>query len=330
MPIIEYARNYAIIRFMKKLIKALSVILINIIILCVLLLLSDFIIWITHPERWSPDFAYYIKNPPVHSYPVEKQFNRIDTKNMGSGSRAPDGLQYTNKPIVIFGCSFAYGLFLQPEATFSHKLSDLLQCPVYNRAISGAGLQHMYRQTTTPVFYKQVPKSDTVIYVMIDDHYRRMFGEPFHIRNNYLYFHYKHVNNKFIYPKYDNVFSNFADSCYTIRLIRKHLQHHYIHNPKNADKITDLAVLYFIKSRKNMEKKWGNHINFNVVLYGDVLYSKKLEKKLIKNNFNVIKTNYLTKEDLKLQGKYVIKGDSHPTEAAWDLLTPLIAEKIRY
>ncbi len=315
---------------MKKIIKILSIVLLNIIIFCGLLFCSDFIIWKTHPEKFSPNFAYYIKNPPVHMYPVEKQFYEIDKNNYGNGGRVPDGLQYKNKPIIIFGCSFAYGLFLPPEATFSHKLSNLLQCPVYNRALSGGGLQHMYRQTTTPLFYRQVPKTDTVIYVMINDHYRRMYGEPFHIRNNYLYFHYKHVNNKFIYPKYDNVFSNFADSCYTIRLIRKHLQHHYINNPKNADKITDLAVLYFIKARRNMEKRWGNHINFNVVLYDFDLYSQKLEKKLIKNNFNVIKTNSLTKEDLTLQGKYAFENDTHPTELAWDLLTPLIAEKIRY
>ena len=50
-----------------------------------------------------------------------------------------------------------------------------------------------------------------------------------------------------------------------------------------------------------------------------------LKTKLEKNGFITITSKDLTNEDLTSE-KYSF--DNHPTEAAWDLLTPLLVEKL--
>ena len=49
--------------------------------------------------------------------------------------------------------------------------------------------------------------------------------------------------------------------------------------------------------------------------------------KLQKNNFKIITTDELTKENLN-DDKYHSPENYHPTEDAWDLITPLFAEKL--
>ena len=94
--------------------------------------------------------------------------------------RKPDGLQYKNKSkhsIVLFGCSYAYGVGLAQNQTFSYKLSQILKTPVYNRALAWGNLQEMWYQVEgSKDFYTQVPKSDTYIYLMMYDHYNRMYS----------------------------------------------------------------------------------------------------------------------------------------------------------
>ena len=101
-----------------------------------------------------------------------------------------------------------------------------------------------------------------------------------------------------------------------------------MHNPKFADKITDEALLYFIETRKNLEKRWQNKINFVVIFYDFWLFHQDtLKEKLEKNDFKVIKIQELTNEDL-FTDKYYSRQTLHPTEATWDLLTPKIIDAL--
>ena len=73
--------------------------------------------------------------------------------------------------------------------------------------------------------------------------------------------------------------------------------------------------------------KWNNKINFYVIFYEDIKYSDMLQNKLKNNNFKVLKTSDLTNEDLD-SPKYKMQDNGHPTEEAWNLLTPLILKNI--
>ena len=84
-----------------------------------------------------------------------------------------------------------------------------------------------------------------------------------------------------------------------------------------------------IETRDKLEKHWNNKINFTVLLYDNIPIKNKkmLREKLEANNFTVIDTSDLTKEDLNSE-KYLMQDNLHPTEAAWDLLTPKIIKTL--
>lgn len=304
----------------------LKKIFINIFVFIACLFITDCFVYILNYEY------NYFHNPFQYNFgQYKKQFDNIKDFFNGEDNRLPDGLQYKNKSkhsIIVFGCSFAFGQYLQPSQTLSAKLSKLLKMPVYNRAVPGGGLQQMYKQSLSEDFYKDVSSSDIVIYVMINDHYRRMFGLPFSIYDDAVYLQYK-IDSRGEFVINDNKFVNFYKSLYIYRFIMSKLVYSYIKNENNAEYLTDIVLKYFVKTRDNLEKHFNRKIKFYIIYYEDVLFQNLLTNKLKKNNFKVILSNELTKVDLNSE-RYKNQENMHPKESAWDLLTPLIAKKLSF
>ena len=325
---------------MKKFLKIFLIIFINIIIVLFLFFVSDVITYFSYLKIFEKDiisishndkycqFGYHSKLP-IYISDLKNFFNGYDNTYMG---RKPDGLEYKNSSgIVIFGGSYAYGLYLNYNQTISYKLAHQLKRTVYNRAISGGGFQHMYFQTVDfgrKDFFNDIPNLDTVIYIMINDHYNRMKQNYFSVLLPYMIHTYSYKNGKF--KLNDNKIINFLKSSYTVKNLSILYLRSYFNNPKNAEKITDMTVKYFEETKNALEKHYGKKIKFYVILYEtlNVPYKNLLTKKLEDKGFIVISTKELTNEDLT-QPKYLMKDNNHPKEAAWDLLTPLIAEKIK-
>lgn len=275
-------------------------------------------------EHKKLPFSYSAK--PLYWYDINTYYSGKDNDNVAG--RKPDGLEYKTTPITIFGCSYAHGQYLNHKQTFSYKLAHMLKRPVYNRAVPAKGLAKMYYQSENEAFYRDVPKSDLVIYVMLDDHYRRMKSSYLDIQEVYMHVTYKKVGDKLIINDYKNPIICFLHSTYIAKYINSKLVNHYINNPQNADKLTDEALLYFIETRKNLEEKWNTKVDFVVIYYNHWLrYGDLLREKLEANGFKVINTNELTNENL-FTNKYYSPTTLHPTEDAWDLLTPKIVEKL--
>ncbi len=244
-------------------------------------------------------------------------------------------------PIILFGCSFAHGLYLDTNQTFSYKLSSTLKRPVYNRALPGNGLQGMLFQTESSndaddinnIFYKFVPPADTVIYIMIDDHYRRMLVDFFDYQCKDINLRYILNKNQLKLINNDLNLISYLKSPYIIRFLNHQYIQNYINNRKNADKLTDLVLLHFIETRNNLQKKWTNksnkELNFIIIFYSyeEIPYKELLRQKLEKNNFTVIDTDEITQEDLFSEQYNMHEKDYHPNENAWDLLVPLIIKK---
>lgn len=315
--------------------KIFKIVLFNIILLFLITFVSDLIIYKkyaadfykTHPRIYKINKFKYMPYLPDYILNLKDFFNGAN--NIYAG-RVPDGIKYKNKkPIVIFGCSYAFGQHLNQEQIFSAKLSNLLKKPVYNRAMSGGSFQNMYMQTISPIFYEDVPKTDTVIYVMISDHYRRILIRYFDILDIHILPHFSQKNNKLYQYNYKNNLLNFIYSLYTVKYFNHINAEKFINNPKNADKLTDLSVLYFTESKKELEKHWNNKVNFYIILYEDweIAYKDKLTKKLENEGFTVISTKDLTDEDLRIE-KWQFQDNHHPTEAAWNMLTPKIIERL--
>ena len=295
-------------------------IIVYILIFIILFFLLDFIIYLKENSKneWKLNYAYVFKNPKIYS-------NNINDYNKEIYFASSN--QKNKSPIILFGCSYAYGYNLEYNQKFGYKLSRILNRNIYNRALSASNYSFMYWQTTQDGFYKQVPPSKDVIYIFMFDHFRRSYIYTFNLFLKEFYIHYSIKDNELIFDKYENPFKNFIMSLYIVKL-----------SYKNYNTVTDDALLYFIKSRENLEKHWKNElgkINFTVILYDTAweppfynFYKEALRKKLKEKGFNVISTDELTNEDLT-QPKYLMHNNWHPTEAAWDLLTPLIAEKIK-
>ena len=250
--------------------------------------------------------------------------------------RKPDGLQYKNKSkhsIVLFGCSYAYGVGLAQNQTFSYKLSQILKTPVYNRALAWGNLQEMWYQVAgegSKDFYTQVPKSDTYIYLMMYDHYNRMYSF-FTVYTYRQYLNYIDYNGNLKTQLQSSLSDNILSISYTYRHIKNLITYKYLQNPKNKDEIINRAVKYIVNSKKELENQNGKDIKFIVIFYDniDIKYEKELIEQLHKNNIHTIRTKDLTKENLK-NIKYTISNkDKHPNENAWNLLTPLIAREIQ-
>ncbi len=238
------------------------------------------------------------------------------------------GNEYKNNPITVFGCSFAYGQYLKNNQIFSYKLSKMVKHPVYNRAFPGKGLSNMYFQVSDEKFYEIVPQSDYIIYIMIDDHYRRALSincAPFEYWQMYNY-KYDKKQDKLILTNF-LPFNRILYNSYLYRLIKAFQINKYINNPKNADNLTDFVLAHFVKSREELEKHWNKKVNFIVILYEGVKYSDLLREKLGQNGFVVVNVPSLTNENLD-EPQYKMQDNWHPTEAAWDLLTPLIVEDL--
>lgn len=305
------------------------IIIINLLSIVVLLLVAEAVIYKHSNKIYQTRFKTEAKLPLSYSTKATYSYD-INTFYTGApdnfSGRKPDGLEYKTNPITVFGCSYAHGQHLNYNQTFSYKLSKLLKRPVYNRAVPAKGLAKMYYQSEHETFYKDVPKSDLVIYIMLDDHYRRMKSNFLDTTEINKHRTYKKVNNELILNDNKNPLLCLLHSTYTHKAATSMFVEHYINNPKNADKLTDEAALYFIKTRENLEKKWGTKVNFVVIYYNHWLrHGDLLRKKLEENNFIVINSNQLTNENL-FTDKYFSKETLHPTEDVWDLLTPKIVD----
>ena len=313
--------------------KKLSILICNIILIIGVLGLSEILVYKYQAK------IFYNNHPQI--YPINKYSYEIfypeyitDLKNYYNGKnnlfygRKPDGTEYKNKiPITVFGCSYAFGQHLNYNQTLSYKLAHKLKRPVHNRGISGGSFQHMYMQVTNNSFWEDIPDSDTVIYVMISDHYRRTMLNYFDILDHHVLPHYTKKGNKLVKDNYNNQLLNFINSLYTVKAINHLYADNYIKRKFFADKITDNALFFFTETRKELQKHWKKDFKFIVILYEDwdIPHKDLMVKKLKENGFIVLSTKNLTTENLKDE-KYMMLDNHHPKEAAWDLLVPQIIE----
>lgn len=328
--------------------KIISIILTNIFVILFAILILDLITYTIHYKKETDEkifslskmitnYRYRIFNPPIYLKDTKSYFHDNEKKFLNSGKK-PYGLEYNDTPITIFGCSFAYGQGLKDEDTFAYKLSHILKRPIYNRAVTAGSPQIMYHQVLQQDFYDDVPYSDTVIYIMIDDHYRRMITDSFDITTKYLYLKYSLKNNELVPDDYNNTFLNLVKSIYTLRFINQQIYRHKLYfSNKDAEKLTDLFLAYCIKTREKLELYHNKKINFVFIIYdwsydwlfnwSVIPYRDLLINKLEKNGFTVIYTQKLTKEPLNNE-KYM-NPDKHPNAKAWELLTPIIVKELQ-
>ena len=296
--------------------------LINISLLFIIILAIEGIIW--HQENQTlrrlgdlkPNDKNIAFHPGIDDYwTTNPQFNY---------GRKPEGLQYSKKPIVIFGCSFAYGYNLQNEETFSYKLSHLAKVPVYNRACSGWSIQHMLHQTRQDSFYDLIPEPQYAIYLYIPDHINRLYYHSFILFDTLIEkynLRYKEENGKLEEIKHDNFLLNQIQRLYLYNKINQY----YIIKTQKTHKHYDFALKHFTEARADMQKHWEN-TKYVVIFYTTYPNDNYLKDKLKENGFIVIDADEITGKNL-LDSEYM-RSDHHPKEEAWNIVTPKLIKEL--
>jgi hypothetical protein len=273
--------------------------------------------------RLTPDF--------LKTYTWEENYRRI--VNDENEMRKPEGLNYSSKaPIIIFGCSFAFGDALEKNQTLSYKLAKYLHRPVYNRASCSWGLQQMLYQLKNGDVFKLCKKApDTVLYVFMEQHIGRMYKSTYTFPfNNLLFLRYKYDDKLQDFVEIKPLIP-FFDRTAIATSINEYNEIHNWSEYKNFDKNFDLMKKYFEKSREEMQKVWGKNFKFVILKYDEGDNSKYISserwKELEDEGFIVLNTTDLVGRVLN-QTEDLAFDNFHPAEKVWDMLIPKIVKEI--
>ena len=146
-----------------------------------------------------------------------------------------------------------------------------------------------------------------------------MLHEDFNLR-------YKEVNGELQEIRDENIFAKTLKRLYISNLIYNFWLENIFLHPANYKKYFDFELKHFIESKKEFEKHWPN-AKYVIIFYERMRNDFELKQKLSEAGFTVINAYDLTNEDIRNDKKYM-QDNFHPTGEAWDLLTPLIIEKL--
>lgn len=266
-------------------------------------------------------------------------FNEKYKDGMHSDFRKSNIINNTKKPsIIVFGCSFAYGSLLNDNQTFSSKLSSYSKRNVYNRALDGCGIQHMYYLLQDEKFFEHIsPNPDYVIYVYIENQLERLNATifPHSVLTNGANIRYGILNDKLVLKK-ENLLIKKSFIYRKLVILNDKKRDNRKNIIKNSN--FELANKLFLESKKILEEKYPN-IKFVILKY-DYNYSYiidnyqdfDLEKadmwnELAKEGFIVLNTKDIIGEKFNIE--YTVNDRYHPNEKAWDLLVPKLVERLK-
>ncbi len=240
----------------------------------------------------------------------------------------------TLPPIIIFGCSFAFGTFLNDNQTFTYKLTKLTKRNTYNKALEACGIQHMFYFLSNEKFYNDFSSNppEYVIYVYIPSHLQRLnsniFPESLSLNGKLLL--YKLKDNDLKMEKNTSIlFKSFLIKKIFYLIDEKNNQATLENNYKKFI----LANELFKQSKKKLEEHYPN-IKFVILKYNvenecDLKYEMPFMWDVLKKEgFIIINSEDLIGRKFKDFSEDSTYDGYHPSEKAWDLLIPQLVKKL--
>ncbi|MGN0015531.1 MAG: hypothetical protein ACI37T_08965 [Candidatus Gastranaerophilaceae bacterium] len=243
--------------------------------------------------------------------------NAFNNESCPFGQNA--GENFKTAPIIIFGDSCAYGLFLNKEDNFSGQLSQFLKRPVYNRAWWGWSVQQTYYFLMNEDFYKeykQEPKA--VIFVYTPDIFEKMYAPELSAGLRYTVMGDNIIRNSMIYNWLN--FSYLFEKIFTV---------YGVIRSKFFDSAFNDFKLYLVKGKQNADKHWKN-TSFYIIKITDIFDEDNPEKwkELEKEGFKIIEGKDLMGDNYTKKLKYwKNKDDDHPTRLFWEDFIPKFVSK---
>lgn len=297
---------------MNKIKKYLKIILINILLTILVVVFFDLILYISV-------LAQNKKYEPHNLLRYNFTINNIQNEEI-LPYRTPCGLNYNKKPILIYGCSYAYGYKLKEEEHIGYLLSKLTKRPVYNFAVIAAGLQHnLYLLQNQQ---KIEPEPEYIIYLYIQDHIRRMYMGT-NVINSYKFFEYKNKKGKFQTEKgLVNYLKNTVIYQYIVRC--------FIFHKINDDENFNLLKTYLKEMKQEINIKYPNS-KFIFIIYdkkNDIALklTKEKQKEIQDLGIKVIDLDDIFGDKLYKPEYTISETDAHPNAKAWKLIAPQLVK----
>lgn len=286
--------------------KKLKIVVINVLLIVLVLALVEcisFKILQSKDKNFHYIFSEHRFDDNYNAGDFHRQFRPVEIKNNKKGS------------IILFGCCMTYGVGINDNSqTISHIMANLTGRTVYNRAIPGWGLQHMYYQLTDPRFPSEIKvKPEYIIYTIIKDHYRRLFSNS--SANEPYYLTYSVKNNKLV--KNPDSFLNRSLFVYLLKEL--YCEHHY------DSKLVDF---YILESQKAAKKLYPN-VKF-VVLNLDDIKELNDDKLLRDNGIQVVNVPKVSEtKTIHELPEYWGDNSGHPSGKYWELVLPKVIKEIK-
>ena len=307
-------------------------ILINLLLLMLMFSISEFYFWNKQNENFDvklPFFKMKLKDS-VSCYPAGRFGSFKET--------------YSQKaPILLLGCSYAYGEFISLEDNFASKLTNLSGRWVYNFGEPGQGpiysLLSLELEKKEPLI---TVEPEYVIYLYMFHHPNRWYFTQ--------YYDYYRKQNWIPFQKH-----SVLDNFYTFRYFRNMDIDKYFHEDENLEKRMDL-FFKMMNEIKNKSKELYPDSKFVFLIYSDVNKdlceglmnsvkkdSQDIEKmfeimnsKQFKHRLEAMDMQVITTEEL-INRKMVKQSDRaendphypHPSASAWDEVIPKLIKKLK-
>ena len=252
----------------------------------------------------------------MHSY---QDFYRYFKKNL---IRPIENKNSELNPILIFGCSYAYGQNIKEDETFSHHIAKYVKNPVYNFASGGWSIANTLYQTQKEPMLQQLKKEPVyVIYVYTPVQFHRMYLHVYDSGDNHLTVHYDYKNGKLkeINP------SLALYSFYSVKKIDNAIAM-YKMNSGNYIKNQEILTAFFKETLKEFKKYWKN-TKYYILVYENEKDSY-MENIGQETEWEIINLSEIVNIDI-YNPKYTVSNtDKHPNKNAWDLITKPFLKKI--
>ena len=286
---------------------------------------------------------YDFLSPDINKYQIEEttvkklELNEENLNKFCGEQRIQFGTNYTKKPVIVFGCSYAYGHGLKKEQTFPYLLSEQTKRPVYNFSGCGGNIIQSYNNLQRYNDFPNVSDTEYIIYIYMHDHINRYLT----VENIY-------TNYYFAFPKSNNKIKENLLKIPLFRFIYAIIQEKkIIMNEKNADlfiKNGQRILKNIIKNTYKELKKEAPNAKMIIILYDEkmpdmyypvrIMLDSEIQNSDIwdeiekETDIKVVRTKDLTgflfDKDYKLKEDI---ADWHPNEKAWKVFTPLFVKK---
>lgn len=238
------------------------------------------------------------------------------------------------KPIIVIGCSYAYGVCLDREDNFAANLNKVTGRKTYNRGIPGSGPQFVYLQLKNKQIKQDIPEADIIIYPFIYSHISRSFEHLLTYFLTDINPLLEEKNGKLIEKKQPFWF---LYSSFIAKVFLEYSDEQTYFKELNAGKPLFFKTLE--ESYKEAKKKYPN-VKFVLleVSQGNMCEPdyQKGSQELTEEDINRIKSLgiiYLNAEevvghDFRDVDKYRIADKDHPNGKLWAELTPKLVQKL--